>query len=132
MAKPDFDPFNQQCPSRKMLDQIGGRWTVLVVGALAEGPLRHSGVAERVDGISQKMLAQTLRGLERDGLVTRTAYPEMPPRVEYELTDAGRSLIAPVKALEEWVKGHMLGVLAARETYDQAHPPVNRLERTSS
>lgn len=118
---PAFDPYNRNCPSRQMLDEIGDRWTVLIVGALADGPARHSAVAERVDGISQKMLAQTLRTLERDGLITRTAYAEMPPRVEYELTDAGRSLRAPLHALEEWAKGHMPAAFAARERYDSTH-----------
>ncbi|MGV8896238.1 MAG: winged helix-turn-helix transcriptional regulator [Rhodoglobus sp.] len=129
---PAFDPYNRHCPSRQMLDQIGDRWTVLIVGSLANGPLRHAGIVERVDGISQKMLAQTLRRLERDGLITRTAYAEMPPRVEYDLTDAGHSLLAPLGALEDWAKAHMSTVLATRELYDETHPAPAGLERISS
>jgi DNA-binding HxlR family transcriptional regulator len=100
------------------LDRIGDRWTVLVIGALIEGPHRFSSVARRVDGISQKMLTQTLRGLERDGLVERTIYPEVPPRVEYELTESGRSLSEPLASLEAWAKEHMAMVLQSRAHYD--------------
>ncbi|WP_449385920.1 winged helix-turn-helix transcriptional regulator [Cellulomonas soli] len=115
-----FDPYVRDCPTRQLLDRIGDRWTVLVVGTLADGPLRFSEVARRVDGVSQKMLTQTLRALERDGLVTRTHYPEIPPRVEYELTEAGRTLQEPLRALELWAERHMAGVLSAREEYDAA------------
>lgn len=110
-----FDPYARDCPTRALLDRIGDRWTVLVVGTLADGPLRFSAIARRVDGVSQKMLTQTLRALEADGLVTRTQYPEIPPRVEYELTAVGHTLRAPLQALEEWAKEHMPQVLAARE-----------------
>ena len=116
-----WDPYTAGCPTRQLLDRIGDRWTVLIVGALADGPVRFSVVARRVDGISQKMLTQTLRSLERDGLVTRTLYPEIPPRVEYELTDAGRSLREPLRALEDWARGHMDAVMTSRQTFDAAH-----------
>ena len=109
-----WDPYERDCPTRQVLDRIGDRWTVLIIGALDIGPQRFSAVAKRVDGISQKMLTQTLRGLERDGLVTRTIYPEVPPRVEYELTDLGRSLQDPLRALQEWATAHTGAVLAAR------------------
>lgn len=118
MSAPAWDPFDRDCPSRVLLDRIGDRWTVLVVGALADGPLRFSQVARRVDGVSQKMLTQTLRGLERDGLVTRTVHAEVPPRVEYELTDAGRSLRDPLRVLAQWAAAHMDDVMASRRTYD--------------
>ncbi|WP_210438464.1 winged helix-turn-helix transcriptional regulator [Nocardioides xinjiangensis] len=113
-----WNPYDRNCPSRRLLDRIGDRWTVLIIGALSDGPHRFKAITERVDGISQKMLTQTLRGLERDGLVKRTVYPVVPPRVEYELTAAGRSLCEPLAALEEWAREHMSGVLAARATYD--------------
>lgn len=113
-----FDPYQRDCPTRRLLDRIGDRWTVLVVGTLADGPLRFSEIARRVDGVSQKMLTQTLRALERDGLVSRTVYPEVPPRVEYMLTDAGQTLHEPLRALEAWAEEHMPDVLAARELYD--------------
>ena len=118
MDHPPWDPYNRDCPSRQVLDRIGDRWTVLVVGSLDAGPRRFSQLARHVDGVSQKMLTQTLRGLERDGLVTRTIYPEIPPRVEYELTDLGRSLQAPLRGLEEWATEHTDEVLAARAVVD--------------
>ncbi|MGO1228557.1 winged helix-turn-helix transcriptional regulator [Brachybacterium sp. AOP42-C2-15] len=114
MALFDFDPYNRECPSRQLLDRIGDRWTVLVIGMLEDGPQRFSQISRRVDGISQKMLTQTLRSLEADGLVLRTAYPEIPPRVEYELTPLGRSLLAPLHGLVEWARQHMDEVQAAR------------------
>src|SRR6187551_1762525 len=91
-----WDPYRLDCPSRRLLDRIGDRWTVLIMGALDAGPQRFSALAGRVGGISQKMLTQTLRSLERDGFVTRTAYAEIPPRVEYALTALGRSLQGPL------------------------------------
>ncbi len=117
---PPYDPYQRNCPTRQLLDRIGDRWTVLVVGALAEaeGATRYSAIARRIDGVSQKMLTQTLRALERDGLVTRTAHPEIPPRVEYELTDLGRSLHGTVSLLEEWSRSNMGAVLQARDAYD--------------
>ena len=81
-------PYRADCPTRRILDRIGDRWTVLVVGALWDGELRFSELRRRIEGVSQKMLTQTLRGLERDGLVRRTVYPEVPVRVEYALTEA--------------------------------------------
>jgi DNA-binding HxlR family transcriptional regulator len=107
-----------QCPTREVLDRIGDRWTVLTVAALGDGPLRFSQIEKIVSGISQKMLTQTLRGLERDGLVLRTVYPEVPPRVVYELTAEGKTLMAPLAALQEWAIEHIDGVLEARRSYD--------------
>jgi DNA-binding HxlR family transcriptional regulator len=112
-----WDPYNRGCPSRRLLNRIGDRWTVLIVGALDDGPQRFSAIAARIDGISQKMLAQTLRSLERDGLVTRTAYPEVPPRVEYELTELGRSLQVPLAALEAWAVANMTEVAEHNDSY---------------
>lgn len=117
----DLDPYADGCPSRRVLDRIGDRWTVLVVGSLGDGPVRFSELRRRVAGVSQKMLTQTLRGLERDGLVTRTVYAEVPPRVEYELTAAGRTLLVPLKALERWSIEHFGHVAASWETYDAEH-----------
>lgn len=122
----DLDPYADGCPSRRLLDRIGDRWTVLIIGTLSEGPRRFSEVRRSVNGISQKMLTQTLRGLERDGLVTRTVFAEVPPRVEYELTAAGETLREPLKALERWSIEHFGHVAASRETYDDtalAVPP---------
>jgi len=114
---PEWNPYSRNCPSCRLLDRIGDRWTVLVVGALSDGPLRFSELVVRVDGVSQKMLTQTLRGLEHDGLVGRTVTAAVPVRVDYELTDAGRTLRAPLRALEDWAKSHMPAVLAAREQF---------------
>ena len=113
------DPYQQGCPTRRILDRIGDRWTVLVVGALGDGTARFSELKRRIEGISQKMLTQTLREMERDGLVTRTMYAQVPVRVDYRLTDAGLSLRGPLKALEEWSIEHLGTVTTAQESYDQ-------------
>ena len=115
-----WDPYRQDCPSRRLLDRIGDRWTVLIVGALDLGPQRFGALATRVGGISQKMLTQTLRSLERDGFVTRTVFAEIPPRVEYELTPLGRSLQVPLRALEEWATAHMSEVAEREREYSAA------------
>jgi DNA-binding HxlR family transcriptional regulator len=115
----ELDPYQEDCPTRRVLDRIGDRWTVLTIGSLSAGPLRFSAIQRRVQGISQKMLTQTLRALERDGLVTRTAHLEVPLRVEYELTPGGLSLLAPLKALETWSIEHFTEVRAAQTAYDE-------------
>ena len=109
-----YSPYASDCPSRQLLDRIGDRWTVLIIGSLEEGPLRFSELRRRVEGISQKMLTQTLRSLETDGLVTRTVFAEIPPRVQYELSPLGRSLLEPLSALTRWATEHMDEVRAAR------------------
>ena len=111
------DPYQRDCPSRKLLDRIGDRWTVLVIATLEEGPRRFSEIRRRVDGVSQKMLTQTLRALERDGLVTRTVHAEVPPRVEYALTPLGRSLLDPLGALMRWATDHLGEVEQAQQAY---------------
>ena len=99
------------------LARIGDKWTVMVVGALSKGPIRYNEIGRRVEGISQRMLTLTLKGLEQDGLVTRTMYPTIPPRVDYELTELGRKLIVPLKALAEWARENRPAMLAAREAF---------------
>lgn len=118
MAVEDWDLYAAGCPTRDVLDRIGDRWTVLVVLTLADGSLRYTELASRVQGISQKMLTQTLRGLERDGLATRRVYAQVPPRVEYSLTDLGRTLLVPLGAIADWATGHMDAVRAARRAFD--------------
>ena len=114
-----WDPYERGCPSRDLLDRIGDKWTVLVLGELAEhGACRFSQLRKRLSGVSEKMLTQTLRALERDGLVDRTVYPAVPVRVEYELTPLGQTLREPLKMLTEWSVRHVTEVLAAREEYD--------------
>lgn len=115
--EPELNPYNEGCPTRRILDLIGGRWTVLIVGSLSNGPRRFSDLLRTVEGISQKMLTQTLRALERDGLITRTAQLQIPVRVDYELTDAGRTLVGPLKALETWSIEHFAGVAASQRDY---------------
>ena len=114
------DPYDADCPTRRILDRIGDRWTVLIIGVLGDGDARFSELRRRIEGISQKMLTQTLRGLERDGLVRRTVYPEVPVRVEYALTDAGRTLLEPLRALQEWSIEHLSDVSASQTAYDRA------------
>jgi DNA-binding HxlR family transcriptional regulator len=99
------------------LARIGDKWTVMVVGALSKGPIRYNEIRRRVEGISQRMLTLTLKGLEQDGLVTRTMYPTIPPRVDYELTELGRKLIVPLQALSEWARENRPAMLAAREAF---------------
>jgi DNA-binding HxlR family transcriptional regulator len=114
-----WDPYARGCPSRDLLDRIGDKWTVLVLGELARhGACRFTQLRKRLSGVSEKMLTQTLRALERDGLVHRTVYPAVPVRVEYALTPLGHTLREPLKALTEWSVQHITEVLAAREEYD--------------
>ena len=96
---------------------IGDKWTVVVVSALSKGPIRYNEIRRRVEGISQRMLTLTLKGLEQDGLVTRTMFPTIPPRVDYELTELGRKLILPLHALAEWARENRPAMLAAREAF---------------
>ena len=101
-----------------ILARIGDKWSMLVVMLLGSGPRRFNEIKRMVGGISQRMLTLTLRGLERDGLVTRTVYPTVPPRVDYELTDLGRSLWKPVEQLGDWALAHLPEIEAARTKFD--------------
>jgi DNA-binding HxlR family transcriptional regulator len=102
----------------EILARVGDKWTVLVVSLLGGGPMRFSELRRTIDGISQKMLTTTLRGLERDGFCTRKVFPTVPPRVEYELTELGRDLLVPVKALAAWAVANRERVDAARRRFD--------------
>jgi DNA-binding HxlR family transcriptional regulator len=102
----------------EILSRVGDKWTVLVVGLLGSGPMRFSELRRAIDGISQKMLTTTLRTLERDGFCTRTVFPSVPPRVDYELTELGRDLLVPVKALGEWAVANRERVDSARRRFD--------------
>ncbi|HEY2706949.1 MAG TPA: helix-turn-helix domain-containing protein [Caulobacteraceae bacterium] len=101
-----------------VLARVGDKWTVLIVRLLGDGPKRFNEIKRMVGGISQRMLTLTLRGLERDGLVTRTVFPTVPPRVDYELTELGRSLWAPVAALGAWALENQAEIEAARRRFD--------------
>jgi DNA-binding HxlR family transcriptional regulator len=124
-----WDMLKQQCPTRQVLTRIADKWTMLVITLLAEGEkLRFSELRRQIEGISQKMLTQTLRGLERDGLVVRTVYPTVPVTVEYRLTDLGVSLGETVGAIRRWAYANMDEIEAARERYDATvHAPVAAL-----
>lgn len=110
--------LDPDCPSRVVLDRIAEKWTSLVILALTDGTLRFGELRERIGGVAAKVLAETLRGMERDGLLTRTAYAEMPPRVEYALTPLGRSLAEPLAVVQEWAERNVAKVMAARERSD--------------
>jgi len=130
-AKVGYDAFLADCPSRQLLDRISDKWVALILAALgSDGPLcpgdsvarprsmRYSELSRRLAGVSQKMLTQTLRSLERDGLVTRTVIPTVPVTVTYQLTDLGISLQQVMGEIKGWAEGHMGDVLANREDYD--------------
>jgi DNA-binding HxlR family transcriptional regulator len=135
-TKIDYDAFMAVCPSRKLLDRISNKWVTLILTALGSdnlrqvgddcsgGPrsMRYSELSRLLAGVSQKMLTQTLRSLERDGLVTRTATPTVPVTVSYELTELGLSLHQLMRGLKTWAEGNMDDVLAHRETYDMRTP----------
>lgn len=118
MKQPAWNVMLAYCPSRTSLARIANKWTAMIVIALSEGSLRFGQVREAVGGISAKVLSETLRDLERDGIVSRTSYDEMPPRVEYELTALGRTLREPLTALGRWAESHIEEVEAARSRYD--------------
>jgi DNA-binding HxlR family transcriptional regulator len=114
--------FSRDCPSRETLEHITGRWGILALCALDAGIMRFNALRRRVDGVSEKMLAQTLHSLERDGLVHREARPTNPPYVEYSLTPLGRKITRRLTGLIELVEDQMPEVMAARERYDAAGP----------
>lgn len=114
-----YDPYERACPSRLVLDRIADKWTALVVGALAERTKRFGELRREVEGISQKMLTQTLRDLERDGLVERRVHPTVPVTVEYSLTEIGRTLIKPLESLSAWAIAHIGQIEAARARYER-------------
>ncbi|MGN6550840.1 MAG: winged helix-turn-helix transcriptional regulator [Pararhizobium sp.] len=109
----------------QILSRVGDKWSVLVVMMLSGGPQRFGQLRKRIGGISQKMLTTTLRGLERDGLITRTIFPTIPPRVDYELTDLGRDLTVPVIELGEWARKNQDRIEAARAAFDARHGPAS-------
>ncbi len=118
MVKPP-DAFQALCPTRKVLDRIGDSWAVLILLALDEGTLRFNALRRRIEAISQKMLSQTLKSLERDGLVQRRVFPTVPVTVEYSLTELGRTLSATVNHLTIWAEAHIGEIEAAQRRYDR-------------
>jgi DNA-binding HxlR family transcriptional regulator len=114
------DVFEPNCPSRVVLDRIAEKWTGLVIIALKDETLRFTQLRHRIGGVAPKVLTQTLRSLERDGLVRRRVYAEVPPRVEYSLTRLGRSLQEPLAAVQQWAEQHVGAVMANRERAERS------------
>jgi DNA-binding HxlR family transcriptional regulator len=117
-----YDVFKLACPSRQIFDRIGERWAALILLALQNETLRFSALRRRIEGINQKMLTQTLRSLERDGLVSREVFPTVPVTVEYSLTPLGDSLCEAVQTVRTWAYTHIDELTAAREAYEHATP----------
>jgi DNA-binding HxlR family transcriptional regulator len=117
-AAREYDAFLAACPARQLLDRISDKWVTLIITALADGPQRYSDLSRRIAGVSQKMLTQTLRSLERDGLLSRSVTPSVPVRVDYELTPLGQSLLPLIASIKGWAESHMPVVAAARSQYD--------------
>jgi DNA-binding HxlR family transcriptional regulator len=118
-ARVEYDAFLAACPSRQVLARISDKWVTLVLCALAGGPLRYRDLCRVIAGVSQKMLTQTLRLLERDGLISRTVTAGVPVRVDYQLTPLGKSLIPVVNAIKTWAEEHIGQIEASRTTYDR-------------
>ncbi|MCG8317726.1 MAG: helix-turn-helix transcriptional regulator [Pseudomonadales bacterium] len=114
--------FSAKCPARTVLDRLAGKWTILIVDALRNGPLRYRTLHRRIEGVSQKMLTQTLRSLEEDGLVVRTEFPTKSPKVEYRLTELGRSLSEPISAIRVWAEQHINEIIEARSNSEHLKP----------
>ncbi|GAA5191309.1 helix-turn-helix domain-containing protein [Arthrobacter gyeryongensis] len=112
--------LDPDCPSRVIFQRIGDKWASLVVQVLADGPIRFSELRKMVHVVTPKVLTQTLRTLERDGLITRTVHAQVPPRVDYELTELGASLLEPLTLLRLWAEDHVPSILKARDAYDDA------------
>ncbi|BBC35662.1 HxlR family transcriptional regulator [Streptomyces graminofaciens] len=117
-ARAEYDAFIRGCPTNQLLDRLSDKWVSLVVSALAGGAMRYSDLGRRIAGVSPKMLTQTLRSLERDGIVARTVTPSVPVRVDYELTQLGHSLSLLLLAVKDWAETHIEEVHEARERYD--------------
>lgn len=124
-----FDAFSAACPAREILASVANKWTVLVLSVLTDGTARFNALRRRIQGVSQKALTQTLRDLERLGLVSRRIYAEVPPRVEYTLTPLGRSLVEVLDAIKDWTERHAHAVLLAQRRFarrETARPAARR------
>jgi DNA-binding HxlR family transcriptional regulator len=132
MSPSHISPTNERCIGiRELLSRVGDKWSVLLISILSEGPKRFSEIKRMIEGISQRMLTLTLRGLERDGLVTRTVYPTIPPRVDYELTSLGKTLQEPVCALAAWANDNYPEIKKSRDTYDKTHIREQELDKVA-
>ncbi|NIK69372.1 helix-turn-helix domain-containing protein [Paenibacillus sp. BK720] len=125
----EFEETESPCHYRRALEIVSSQWTVLVFYELESGKRRYSDLKKRVEGVAQKMLTQTMRQLERDGLVVRYVHPTVPPTVEYELTPLGQTLIGPMRILHQWTDAHYDSVLRARKAFDAINrPPIQSAE----
>jgi DNA-binding HxlR family transcriptional regulator len=113
--------LDPDCPTRLVLDRVGDKWTALVVLLLSDGPLRFSELRGRLGRVAPKVLTESLRRMERDGLVDREIFAEVPPRVQYSLTDLGRSLVEPISIISDWAEVHVSRITAAQDAYDAKH-----------
>ncbi|MFE7836199.1 winged helix-turn-helix transcriptional regulator [Streptomyces sp. NPDC057474] len=114
----------EACPVKEVLDRVTGKWSVMIIVAAAHGPIRFTELERGIDGISRRMLTLTLRNLERDGLVTRTVHPTVPPKVEYELTDAARELHCTLLSLTEWAECNRVYIAESRASYDSERTSI--------
>lgn len=121
-AAPAWNCYSSTCPSRLVLNRLADKWALLILGTLSDGPVRFNELRRRIDGVSQKMLSQTLKNLERDGLIRRKAYPTVPVTVEYAMTDLGATLAGTIEALRQWTATHMDDVLQCQQAYDAGGP----------
>jgi DNA-binding HxlR family transcriptional regulator len=122
---PTWNPYASNCPMRMVLDRIADKWTWLILELLARGPLRFNALLRQVEGLSQKVLSQTLKRLERDSLVTRTVFPTVPVSVEYALSPLGRTLAEALCPLIRWAESNMETILAAQQAYDEVRVTGN-------
>jgi DNA-binding HxlR family transcriptional regulator len=133
MTVQPIDTGSEDCSKlRSILSLVGDKWTVLIVVLLSDGPKRFNEIRRMVDGISQRMLTFTLRGLERDGLVTRTVFPTTPQRVDYELTQLGSTLWEAVEPLSSWARAHVSEIVASRKTFDTRSANASQIAGGSS
>ncbi len=114
----DWNVYSATCPTRQLLQRLGDKWAVMIMNLLMQRTMRFNEIRRCIDGVSQKMLSQTLKNLERDGLITRTAYPTVPVTVEYALTPLGSTLNSTIDALRRWAETHMSEVAEAQKRYD--------------
>ncbi|RBM10957.1 helix-turn-helix domain-containing protein [Streptomyces sp. PT12] len=122
-VSPQVNGHGEACSVREVLDRVASKWSVQIIVSTAKGPVRFTELERSIEGISRRMLTLTLRNLERDGLITRTVYPTVPPRVEYTATDMARELYESLVALTSWAERHRATIAAAREAYDAQHAP---------
>lgn len=117
-----WNPYASNCPTRLVLDRVADKWTVLLLGVLAKGPMRFNQLKREIEGLSQKVLSQTLKSLERDGLVSRKAIATVPVTVVYSITPLGQTLTATIEALRAWAETHVEDILSAQKSYDLRDP----------